>query len=582
MFEQVILDNTETIYILLSKKLNVIYYNNIAKKHFINLDKGIYYKLFLKNTNYEELNKFEDVLNTIKLPDFLFFENQYFELKIKIIESNYLLEMKIIEDNYFIDIIEQANSPFLLIDPKTFTIIYVNNFFCELTGYEKEELINNNLNIFEVDDNDNKKRKKIYEAMKNKISISTVLKNKKKNGDIFYNKVSISPIFDRNSDELKFFLCVQCDVTNKILDKLYYQAILDISKSIIIVTNGEHLKNANKRFFEITGFRDMKDFNKKHTSISELFVKKDDQYIMPYTKGIIWNKYLHNKQLNESLINKVCIIDNKGKERIFQIETAGEIPGEANEVITLTEITILLKNRTLLEEQSKHAAMGKMIAMIAHQWRQPLATLNTIYSKLYLMYKMNMLTEHEFKKSYDKSINIVEHLSETINDFRNFFHKDEIFEKVKFNKLIQKSSNILETELRIHNIRLEIQYDNQIDDLYLNINVSKVTQVLLNLLKNAFDELELKEIENKFIKINSYLDKNYIYICVSDNAQGVPNEIIAKIFEPYFSTKSKNGTGLGLYMSKVIIEEQLKGFLEVRNNLEGACFTIKLPIKFIE
>jgi len=227
------------------------------------------------------------------------------------------------------------------------------------------------------------------------------------------------------------------------------------------------------------------------------------------------------------------------------------------------------KDKVLLQ-QSRLAQMGEMISMIAHQWRQPLSAISAASTALILKSQLDQLDNESVEEIAKKIIQYTQHLSTTIDDFRNFFKPDKEKKETSYKELIDSVLNIVETSIKTKNIALQIKIENEI---MLYTYDKELKQVLLNLIKNAEDILKEKEIENPAITIEA---DGYI-LRVKDNAGGVPKDIIEKIFEPYFSTKSLNGTGLGLYMSKTIIEEHCEGKLSVYNDAEGAVFEIELP-----
>lgn len=231
---------------------------------------------------------------------------------------------------------------------------------------------------------------------------------------------------------------------------------------------------------------------------------------------------------------------------------------------------------TLLIYQSKFVAMGEMINMIAHQWRQPLTTLGLVLDRMNLLNKLGKLDENNFDESYQKSAKLIQHMSKTIDDFRDFFKDDEIKENLSIVQIINKSLELIKPLLEEDFITLELNINDNCKNTTLNINSSKFSQVLLNLYKNSMDEFRTKKIQNPKIKIDCFNTQNHLIIEINDNAGGICEEYINKIFEPYFSTKSKNGTGIGLYMSKMIIEQNMNGSIDVTNKNGGACFTIKL------
>ncbi len=231
------------------------------------------------------------------------------------------------------------------------------------------------------------------------------------------------------------------------------------------------------------------------------------------------------------------------------------------------------KDKQLIQ-QSHHAQMGEMLSMIAHQWRQPLAAIGAASAGMELKAMLHKLDcDTAYKKAQDISRQ-AQHLSTTINDFKDFFKPNKVMKEINHDDLVKSALGIIHTSIINHNIQLH-QNLNSHDEFYTYPNELK--QVILNLLKNAEDVLIEKDIKNPYIKISTYKQGDKYILEISDNGGGVEKEILEDIFDPYFSTKSdKNGTGLGLYMSKTIIEEHCKGKLYISNTEEGALFTISL------
>jgi len=226
------------------------------------------------------------------------------------------------------------------------------------------------------------------------------------------------------------------------------------------------------------------------------------------------------------------------------------------------------KEQQLLQ-QNRLAQMGEMINMIAHQWRQPLSAINSANNTLIVKAKLGKLDEQNVTKITSKITQFTQYLSETINDFRNFFKEDKEKTDVTFNEIVEDSLKIIDTSLKNRNIELELQLNStQIFCTYAN----ELKQVVLNLIKNAEDALAQNNKQDPKITIITQQNK----LMVKDNAGGIDEAIINKIFEPYFSTKQKDGTGLGLYMSKIIVEQHCHGKLYVKNSQCGAEFTIEL------
>jgi signal transduction histidine kinase len=234
----------------------------------------------------------------------------------------------------------------------------------------------------------------------------------------------------------------------------------------------------------------------------------------------------------------------------------------------------VIKNREKeqqLIKQSRLAQMGEMLSMIAHQWRQPLAAIAATSSNISMIIQLDKIEKEKLLSLSEKISEYAQHLSVTIDDFRNFFKPNKEKTQTDFLELTDAVLEIIGTSIRNKNISLVKEVKGKVP-FYTYPN--EIKQVILNLLKNAEDVLMDKAVGDGKIYIT--VDGKQLKIC--DNGGGVPEEIIEDIFDPYFSTKDeKTGTGLGLYMSKTIIEEHCGGKIYVENTPDGACFTIELP-----
>ena len=238
----------------------------------------------------------------------------------------------------------------------------------------------------------------------------------------------------------------------------------------------------------------------------------------------------------------------------------------------------LQEKEELMLIQSKQAAMGDMIAMIAHQWRQPLAIMGMDINNL----MMSIALEEEITPDYllklAETLNgQVQQLSETIDNFRNFFKPDQSKEQATIEEVLNNTLNIIGSSCENNNITLTIQ-NTSTSSLF--INKSSLMQVLLNILGNAKDMLVAKKVAHAAITVTVNEINEVITISICDNAGGIPESNMTKIGQPYFTTKEAlNGTGLGLYISRTIIEKHLFGTLTWHNEESGACFVITLKIK---
>ena len=251
----------------------------------------------------------------------------------------------------------------------------------------------------------------------------------------------------------------------------------------------------------------------------------------------------------------------------------------------ITDITIEKEKDNLINEQSKMAALGEMIGNIAHQWRQPLSIISSGSTGMKLQKEYGLLTDEDFYKVCDSINTNAQYLSKTIDDFRNFIRGD--IEKTVFNLEDSLDSFIHLVESAIKNNDIKIIFDLE-KNLIVNGFKNELIQCIINIFNNSKDALKENNIQNRLIFISSYSKDNKLIIKIKDNAGGIPEDILPKIFEPYFTTKHKSqGTGLGLHMTYNLIVDGMKGIIEAHNvsykynNNEyiGAEFKINLPIK---
>lgn len=298
---------------------------------------------------------------------------------------------------------------------------------------------------------------------------------------------------------------------------------------------------------------------------------------------LIGTKKFANNELDYRI--KVTSTDEIGQLENSFNEMAGKIEkliSQEKKLNTELEEKVIVETskqkeqEQLLIQQTRLAAMGEMIGNIAHQWRQPLNALGLILQNLKFSYEIGELDEKMIDKSVKKATMLTENMSKTIDDFRNFFRPNKAKENFKINEGITKAVELIESTFEHNNIKLEKDFVSSEIEFFGFAN--EFSQVILNLLTNAKDAVLENKIENPLIIIQTKIDDEYIYISIKDNGLGIKDEIINKIFEPYFTTKeNSNGTGIGLYMSKIIVEKNMKGNLKVENTNKGAKFSIHIP-----
>jgi len=280
------------------------------------------------------------------------------------------------------------------------------------------------------------------------------------------------------------------------------------------------------------------------------------------------------------LTSKVPLTNTKG-EKIGILGSYLDITEQKKSTLELTH-----KNK-LLAQQSKMAAMGEMLENIAHQWRQPLSVISTASSGLKMQKQFGAISDDSLYKTLDIITHTVEHLSQTINDFRDYFNPNKTVVNFDLKNIIEKTLYFVQSKLQNRNISIIKEFES-IELLGLE---NELVQVIINILNNSRDAFENSSIiEDKLIFITTMKDekKDYVYITIQDSAGGIPQDILNRVFEPYFTTKHKSqGTGIGLYMSQEMIEKHMNGELHVENrtfqynnkSYTGALFTIKIPLK---
>ncbi len=232
------------------------------------------------------------------------------------------------------------------------------------------------------------------------------------------------------------------------------------------------------------------------------------------------------------------------------------------------------RQEKLLIQKSKMASMGEMIGNIAHQWRQPISQLSGLFFDIESAYDYGELNKKYLTKRIDEANDLVEYMSKTIDDFREFYNPNTQKERFNLEQNIKRTVAIIDSSLKYHNIKISLNIDKTLSiDGYAN----EFSQVILNILSNAKETALIRDIKNPHIKVHSKKEKKKIALHVEDNCGGIQKEILERIFEPYFTTKYNYGTGIGLYMSKIIIESKMGGKIFAENiENKGARFTIIL------
>ena len=238
------------------------------------------------------------------------------------------------------------------------------------------------------------------------------------------------------------------------------------------------------------------------------------------------------------------------------------------------EVSKRTEQYEVLCHQSRLAAMGEMIDSIAHQWRQPLNSMAIIIQGLKHLSNNNELNSELLKEIEEEIVEKITYMSQTIDDFSTFFRISKKQELFNILKSIQDSIRLIDVQLNHNNIKIKTNIQNSINLEVLGF-ANEFRQVILNIIHNAMTAIIDSQKKDGLINISISSKKNKIVIEISDNGTGIKKEYLQKIFDPYFTTKDK-GSGIGLYMSKIIIEHHMSGNLTVENLKNGVIFTIEL------
>jgi signal transduction histidine kinase len=294
-----------------------------------------------------------------------------------------------------------------------------------------------------------------------------------------------------------------------------------------------------------------------------------------------FNSMLNTLDLQqESLHEQTVILEQEMAERQITQEALTvkqqqlEALNNSLEELIANSLHEIRQKDQMLIQQSRHAAMGEMINSIAHQWRQPLNNLGLILQNIEISFKIGKLTLEEMKAENAKAMDTILFMSRTIDDFRNFFRDDKKKSVISINNLLKKTLALVAASFKHLNISMDIELQ---EDVIAFGYPNEYSQVILNILNNARDALMERKSPAPRIHIRAFVQEGRAVVTIGDNGGGIGEEILPRVFDPYFSTKEVGkGTGIGLYMSKVIIEQNMEGALTVRNIDGGAEFRIEL------
>ena len=340
---------------------------------------------------------------------------------------------------------------------------------------------------------------------------------------------------------------------------------------------------------DFLGFENIDDFRDRHECICDFFIEEDG-YLQKKMNGLLWIDAMLKDKENTPNIAKIEDVDSK--THLFRVNINEKRSDENLYSITLTDITEIEAYKSELQEKikkikekqqiliqnSKMASMGEMIANIAHQWRQPLNSLSALHTVLMMDYEDNgRLSQEEIAQFKEESSQYIHKMSSTIDDFRNFFSPTKEKEQFVVSDAIKESIRFVKDSYLDSGVTLVDR--TQDGDTLMCSYKNELMQVIMILLNNSRDAVVGNSVEKPQVIVDLLHKGEKVEIRVKDNGGGIDDDIMDRIFEPYFTTKFKSdGTGVGLYMSKMIIEDSIGGELVLENDDDGVLATLILSL----
>lgn len=474
----------------------------------------------------------------------------------------------------FSDLINNSNDMIFIINVQSFAFEYINQTACDELGYSFDEMQALGIEGFRRPLNKSESFSEhideLRQAQNGMTDYAILLR---KDGSQMHIEAKVR-IIHANNQEYDVAMVRDISERVRLVEELKEQArktqnYLDIAQVIILALD----KNRDVMMINQAG-ADLLGYSKE-----EMIGKNWIEHFLPEsdrpTLHTVGEDILHKKDVYSEYENPV--LTKSGEERLIAWKNTALLDAQGNAVGILSsgeDITDKREAEKKLLLHSKQAQMGEMINMIAHQWRQPLATIASVVGAMQLNKALQTEDETTTTAQLESIENLVQHLSRTIDDFRYFFKEDKEQVIVTLSSLIEGAVDIIKPVLTAKGIRVSSHH---LCDEKISTYPNEVKQVILNLLKNSQEVLEERKIKYPQIEITSYKENENFCIEIKDNGGGISDEIIDKIFDPYFTTKDEyNGTGLGLYMSKTIIQEHCKAEIEARNSDKGALFLIRM------
>ena len=352
-----------------------------------------------------------------------------------------------------------------------------------------------------------------------------------------------------------------------------HKKMLNVTLEAVIFVQNHKIVDLNEAAIELAGYDNKEDL--VGISFQEFIAEEDLDMVVKNVEKRFLGKY------------EVTLKNKQGKKFPALLQVSRFEEDDINTtIVNVLDLTDIKRREHILSQNVKMAQMGEMIGNIAHQWRQPLSVITTAASGIKMKKEYAKISDEELYSLLDSIVLNSEHLSSTIDVFRNFIKEKVELKEVIIQDRINNALAIIETRIKNEHITLinKIDYDTPVKAIII---LGELSQVIINIINNAIDVLVKNSNPLKTIELDLEKEEDKIFITIEDNGGGISEKTMTHIFEPYFTTKHQfKGTGIGLYMSKIMVEKHLFGEIKVKNNefeylfkkYIGAEFTLSLPI----
>jgi PAS domain S-box-containing protein len=484
-------------------------------------------------------------------------------------------------------VVEAAPVSMVISDPDGF-IQYVNPRFSELTGYTYDEALGHNPNILKSGWTTDEEYVQLWETITSGKIWSGTFKNLKKSGEEYWEHAVIAPVLD-GSGKITHYLGIKQEITEEVHLR---QRLL--AKDVELKTLATLVESSTTEIYIFD--QDTLEFIYANASAlaNTGYTLETFRQLSPWElKGLEKSAFLtliaplaENKVEHLTFTGVHC--RNDGSRYPVEVRLQKSLFDETQAYTAM--ITDMTEKNKLNEElsqmndlmmiQSRYAAMGEMIGLLAHQWRQPIAIIEMGINNLLIDLELDMGDKETMVASLKKLATYTQELSEMISDFRSHFKTHAEGEPYTIDGIVTEVFDIMESSLAYHSITLEKEMT---CEKTLIRHKDEMFQAVLTLLTNAKEVLIERQVTEPRINVTASCDDTRLKFCVSDNAGGVDDAHIDKIFEPYYSTKeSLNQSGLGLYVTKLVIQKKFGGDVTIANAGDGACFTVTIPLQHVE